>query len=67
MNALNANGGKAAVHLDARKGIRGNSHFLYSSTRNSLQVADFVSAFLKKYSLDRPVIVDSFSTDSLFV
>ncbi len=52
VNALNAQGGKAQFIWTREKGIRGNTHFLFLDT-NSLQIADFVSAFLKKYNLDK--------------
>ncbi|SFV33479.1 hypothetical protein [Hyphomicrobium facile] len=52
VNALNANGGKAQFIWTKERGIRGNTHFLFLDT-NSLQIADFVSGFLKKYGLDK--------------
>ena len=52
VNTLNARGGKAQYIWTKEKGIRGNTHFLFLDT-NSLQIADFVSAFLKKAGLDK--------------
>jgi pimeloyl-ACP methyl ester carboxylesterase len=52
VNALNANGGKAQFIWTKERGIPGNTHFLFLDT-NSLQIADFVSSFLKKYNLDK--------------
>lgn len=52
VNELNERGGKAQYIWTKEKGIRGNTHFLFLDT-NSLQIADFVSAFLKKYGLDK--------------
>ena len=52
VNAINAQGGNAHFIWTREKGIRGNTHFLFLDT-NSLQIADFVSQFLKKTGLDK--------------
>lgn len=52
VDALNALGGNAHYIWTKEKGIRGNTHFLFLDT-NSLQIADLVSAFLKKTGLDK--------------
>lgn len=49
---LNKLGGNAHYVWTAEQGIRGNTHFLFLDT-NSLQIADFVSSFLKKTGLDK--------------
>jgi pimeloyl-ACP methyl ester carboxylesterase len=52
VNALNAAGGNAYYIWTREKGIHGNTHFLFLDT-NSLQIADYVSSFLKKTGLDK--------------
>jgi hypothetical protein len=50
-DALNRKGGKASVLHLPEVGLRGNSHFMFSDL-NNLGVADQLSAFLQKHSLD---------------
>ncbi len=51
-DAVNRQGGDVTlIHLP-EKGIRGNSHFLFSDL-NNVQIADLVSGFLQEKQLDR--------------
>jgi pimeloyl-ACP methyl ester carboxylesterase len=52
VNELNSRGGKASYLWTREKGIRGNTHFLFLDT-NNVQIADFVSSFLRKNGLDK--------------
>jgi pimeloyl-ACP methyl ester carboxylesterase len=51
VEALNRHGGKASVLHLPKVGLRGNSHFMFSDLNNT-EVADQLSAFLSKHSLD---------------
>lgn len=49
--ALNSQGGRAELLLLPEAGLHGNSHFAFSDLNNG-QVADQLSAFLRKHGLD---------------
>ena len=50
-DCINRHGGDATVVHLPDEGIKGNSHFLFAE-KNNVQLADFLSAWLKEKSLD---------------